>query len=453
MKKLLSIILVLVMVLSLSACGGQAEPEKKEEKKTEAKQEEKKTEAKKEEKTEAKKEEPKETVKLAVSIWDEGQRPGLEKIMEAFTAKTGIETEIQVIGWGDYWTLLASGASGGQLPDVFWMHSNESQKYMENDLLLDITDQIAASETIDLTNYPDQIMGLYTSNDRYYAVPKDIDTIALWYNKTMFDEAGLKYPDKTWTYDDLYEAAKKLTKADGSQFGFSSGVDANQTGYYNYIYSNGGSVISEDKTMSKWNDPKTVEAMEFYEKLVKEKIMPPLEVMSENKDHVLLQSGKVAMITTGSWMLAGFKENDFMKEHCDVAVMPMAKDGHRASIYNGLGWAAAANTEHPEEAWKLLEFLGSKEAQEMQAQLGVTMSAYKGTSKDWVKSTDLYSIEAYLFMLDEVEDMVIRPYSRNTVAWEGMSIEELKAVWLGEKSANEVCDSIATQMDEILAEE
>ncbi len=458
MKKLLSIILTIVMVLSLAACGSSEEKksddtDKTTQKKEEVKKEDKTTKKEEAKKEETKKEEKKDGVKLSVSIWDEGQRAGLEKIMEAFTAKTGIEAEIQVIGWNDYWTLLASGASGGQLPDVFWMHSNESQKYMENDILLDLTDKIAKSEDIDLANYPDQIMGLYTLNDKYYAVPKDIDTIALWYNKTMFDEAGIEYPNENWTYDDLYEAAKKLTKADGSVYGISSNVDQNQTGYYNYIYSNGGSVISDDKTKSMWNDPKTVEAMELYGKMAKEKIMPPLEVMSENKDHVLFQSGKVAMITTGSWMLAGFKENDYMKKNCDIAVMPKAKDGHRASIYNGLGWAAAANTEHPEEAWRLLEYLGSKEAQEMQAKLGVTMSAYKGTSKDWVKSTDLYNLDAYLFMLDEVPDMVIRPYSRNTVAWEGMSIEELKPLWQGEKTAKEVCDEIAKKMDEILAEE
>ncbi len=396
---------------------------------------------------------PAEDVKLSVSIWDEGQRPGIEKILAVFTKKTGIETAIEVVGWNDYWTLLASGASGGQLPDVFWMHSNESQKYMENDLLLDLTDKIASSKVIDLANYPDQIMGLYTSKGKHYAIPKDIDTIALWYNKTMFDKAGIAYPNDKWTWEDLYNAAKKLTKSDGSQYGFASNVDGNQTGYYNFIYSNGGAVISADKKTSKWDDPKTVEAMDLYAKMAKEGIMPSQEILAENKDHVLMQSGKVAMITTGSWMLAGFKENEYMKKNCDIAVMPTAKDGHRASIYNGLGWAAAANTKHPEEAWKLLEFLGSKEAQEMQAKLGVTMSAYKGTSSEWAKSTDLYNLDAYLFMLDNVKDMVIRPYSRNTVAWEGMSIEKLIPVWQGKKSAKAACKEIAKEMNIMLSEE
>lgn len=64
--------------------------------------------------------------KLTVAIWDNGQQPGLQEILNDFTAATGIETQLQVIEWSSYWTLLEAGASGGDMPDVFWMHSNEA---------------------------------------------------------------------------------------------------------------------------------------------------------------------------------------------------------------------------------------------------------------------------------------------------------------------------------------
>lgn len=108
------------------------------------------------------------------------------------------------------------------------MHSNESERYMSNDMLLDLTDKIAESDKIDPENYPEDIWGLYTYDDKYYAVPKDVDTIALWYNKTMFDEAGLAYPTADWTWDDVSEAAKKLTKDDGSQYGLAVRNDNNR---------------------------------------------------------------------------------------------------------------------------------------------------------------------------------------------------------------------------------
>ena len=230
-------------------------------------------------------------VELSVTIWDSNQEPGLTEIMNDFTEKTGIKTKVSVVKWDEYWTLLESGASGGSLPDVFWMHSNESQRYMSNDMLLDLTDKIAESSEIDPANYPEDIWGLYTYEDKYYAVPKDIDTIALWYNKKMFDEAGLEYPTADWTWDDVTEAAKKLTKDDGSQYGLAMGNGSNQDGYYNMVYDNGGYIINDDKTQSGWDDPKTIEAMQTMEGWINDGVMPSLETMSENGNDVLVESG------------------------------------------------------------------------------------------------------------------------------------------------------------------
>ena len=281
-------------------------------------------------------------------------------------------------------------------------------------------------------------------------MPKDVDTVALWYNKTLFDEAGLEYPTADWTWDDVTEAAKKLTKDDGSQYGLAMGNGSNQDGYYNMVYDNGGYIINDDKTQSGWDDPKTIEAMQTMEGWINDGVMPSLETMSENGNDVLFESGKVAMITQGSWMLAAYRDNEYTAANCDCVELPKsATTGRRASIYNGLGWAASATTEHPDEAWQLIEYLGSKEAQEKQAELGVTMSAYTGTSDAWAKSAD-FNLQAYLNMMD---DMVIRPYSRTTVTWENEDSEIMKDVFSGDKTMEEACKAMADQMNECLADE
>lgn len=389
-------------------------------------------------------------VKLTVSIWDTNQQAGLQEILNDFTAQTGVKAEIQVITWDEYWTMLEAAATGGSLPDVFWMHSNESQRYMENGLLLDLSDKITGSDKIDITKYPQDIVDLYSFDSKQYAIPKDIDTIALWYNKTLFDEAGVKYPDENWTWDDFYKAAKKLTNKDKGIYGTAWNTTNNQDGFYNIIYNFGGKVISDDKKTSGFDDPKTIEAMEYVGKFIDEGIAPDLQTISENKSNVLFEAGKVAMITQGSWMIPEFAQNEYANENCDVAVLPKTKDGSRKSIYNGLGWAAAANGSHTEEAWKLIEYLGSKEAQEKQAELGVTMSAYEGTSEAWVKSKPQFNLQAHLDMMN---DLVIRPYSKKTVIWEDMISEKLKAAWTGEKPMADVCKEIAESMNASLAEE
>lgn len=387
---------------------------------------------------------------LSISIWDTNQEPGINEILADFTEETGIKTKLTVVKWDEYWTMLEAGAQGGSLPDVFWMHSNESERYMSNDMLLDLTDKIAESDVIDPANYPEDIWGLYTHEDKYYAVPKDVDTIALWYNKTMFDEAEMEYPTADWTWDDMFEAAKKLTKDDGSQYGLALRNDNNQAGYYNMIYDNGGFVINDDKTESGWDDPKTIEAMEQVEEFIKAGIMPSMETMSENGEDVLFQSGKVAMVLQGSWMLATYRDNEYTAENCDCVELPKsATTDRRVSIYNGLGWAASASGSNTENAWKLIEYLGSEAAQKKQAELGVTMSAYTGTSDAWAESAD-FNLEAYLNMMD---DMVIRPYSKSTVTWENEDNEILKEVYTGDKSMADACKEMADQMNEKLAEE
>nr|WP_296010163.1 sugar ABC transporter substrate-binding protein [uncultured Blautia sp.] len=432
-KKVMALALASTMVFSVAACGGSKDDGGSSDA----------GDSKKEEKSEG-------GDTLSISIWDTNQEPGINEILADFTEETGIKTKLTVVKWDEYWTMLEAGAQGGSLPDVFWMHSNESQRYMSNDMLLDLTDKIADSDLIDPANYPEDTWGLYTYDEKYYAVPKDVDTIALWYNKAMFEEAGLDYPTADWTWDDLIEAAKKLTKEDGSQYGLAVRNDNNQAGYYNMIYDNGGYIINDDKTKSGWDDPKTIEAMEVLEGWIKDGVMPPIETMSENGEDVLFQSGKVAMVLQGSWMVAAYRDNEYTAENCDVVELPKnAATGRRASVYNGLGWAASANGKNTENAWKLIEYLGSEKAQKKQAELGVTMSAYKGTSDAWANSAD-FNLQAYLNMM---EDMEIRPYSKSTVTWENEDNEILKSVYMGEKSMADACKEMADQMNEKLAEE
>ena len=432
-KKVMALALASTMVFSMAACGGSKDDGGSSDA----------GDSKKEEKSEG-------GDTLSISIWDTNQEPGINEILADLTEETGIKTKLTVVKWDEYWTMLEAGAQGGSLPDVFWMHSNESQRYMSNDMLLDLTDKIADSDLIDPANYPEDIWGLYTYDEKYYAVPKDVDTIALWYNKAMFDEAGLAYPTADWTWDDVTEAAKKLTKEDGSQYGLAVRNDNNQAGYYNLVYDNGGHIINEDKTKSGWDDPKTIEAMEVLESWIKDGVMPPIETMSENGEDVLFQSGKVAMVLQGSWMVAAYRDNEYTAENCDVVELPKsATTGRRASVYNGLGWAASANGKNTENAWKLIEYLGSEKAQKKQAELGVTMSAYKGTSDAWANSAE-FNLQAYLNMM---EDMEIRPYSKATVTWENEDNEILKSVYMGEKSMADACKEMADQMNEKLAEE
>lgn len=386
-----------------------------------------------------------EKVTITYGIWDSRQEPGLRQIADDFEkANPNIKVDIQVTGWDEYWTMLEAAATGGALPDVFWMHSNEIYKYAVNDMLLEM-DAMIEQDSVDLSKFPKGLVEIYHINDKQYALPKDFDTIALWYNKKMFDEAGLQYPNETWTWDDLKEAAKKLTKEDKSQYGITTQL-VNQEGYYNYVYSNGGTILTEERK-SGYDDPKTIEALEFYFSFVHEGLSPMS--YKDGDSRAFLENGVAAMGTFGSWQLSAFLANDYLRENFDVAALPM-KDGKRVSIYNGLGNAIAANTAHKDEAWKFVAYLSSKEAQEKAAELGVAISAYEGTAETWVNSNKDFNLQVFI---DMVKDGQIRPYTNNTTAWEERAYETLKGAYTGEKTVKEAAAETAKMMNEVIAEE
>ncbi len=386
-------------------------------------------------------------VTISYACWDSNQADKLRKVADDFEAENpGIKIDIQVSSWNDYWTGLEAAATGGSLPDTFWMHSNNIYYYASNDQLLDLTDYINATDDIDLSKYPQGLDDIYSLNGKQYAIPKDYDTIALWYNKTLFDEAGLSYPDETWTWDTLKDAAKKLTKDDGSQYGMCAGLH-NQEGYYNFVYQNGGEIITADN-QSGYAEDATIEGIEAYFSFVKEGLSP--EIYDDQARAEAIQNGQCAMGLFGSWNLSGFAANDFMKENFDCAVLPSSNDGGRSSIFNGLGNAIAATTAHPDEAWKWVEYLSNEAGQKKQAELGIAISAYEGTANDWTNAYPDFNVKCYIDMVDYAQ---IRPYSHQTSIWEDKSYELLKDAYSGKEDVKTACEAAAKMMDEAIAQE
>ena len=421
-RKIVSMLLCATMAVGLLAgCGG-------------------KDEAKKESKTDG-------PVEISYACWDSGQADLLRQVADDFEAENpDIKIDIQVSGWDDYWTGLEAAATGGSLPDTFWMHSNNIYYYASNDQLLDLTEYIEKSDEVDLANYPEDLGKIYSLDGKQYAIPKDYDTIALWYNKTMFDEAGVAYPDETWTWDTMHEAAKKLTNPEKGQYGMCAGLH-NQEGYYNFIYQNGGTVVTDDNK-SGYADEKAIAGVEEYFSYVKEGLSP--EIYDDKARAEAMQNGQCAMGLFGSWNLASFASNDYMKENFDCAVLPASNDGGRATIFNGLGNAIAVNTEHPDEAWKWVEYLSSEVGQQKQAELGVAISAYDGTAEAWTAAYPDFNVQAFI---DMVEYAQIRPYTHQTSLWEDKTTEILKNAYAGKEDVKTACEKAAKQMDEAIAAE
>ena len=396
---------------------------------------------------------------LEVKIWDNVQLPGLQAIADLWTEQSGIDVNIQVVTWDEYWTLLEAGATGGSLPDVFWMHSNSAQMYMENDMLLDLTKYIKKSDVVKMENYYQGISELYSYKGKQYAMPKDHDTIALLYNKAIFDKCGIAYPDETWTWDDYYAAGKAITEAGNGEFyGAAMNTTNDQDGWFNIVYDFGGYVISEDKKTSGWNDENTKKAMEFVGKLCSD-VFAPQPLVAENGTDGLFRNGIAAMISQGSWMINSFYTDDHAADYA-WAVLPYydrngngaVDEGERCSIYNGLGWAASANAKNPDACWSLIEWFSSEEMQKKQAELGVTMAGYLGASDAFSGAFPGMNIDAFLKMESE-GTLVFRPYSKYTTRWSDQYQKGLVTAWNDPSQMNGILDKLAADMNALLKQE
>ena len=360
---------------------------------------------------------------ITVNIWDANQQKGIQEIADKWTETSGVKVNVEVVDWDNYWTLLEAGASGGTMPDVFWMHSNTAQMYMENDLLLDLTDYISKDSSIDLSKYYEGVKNLYTRNDgKVFALPKDHDTIALLYNKAIFDKYGVEYPTDAWTWDDMYEAAKKITEdSKGDVYGMAMNTSNNQDGWYNAIYCYGGKVVTDDHKGTTIGSAESKAGMEMIRKLLT--VGAPQSVVAETGTDSLFMSGKVGMITQGSWMINAFYtaegHNDYawaLLPYADLNKNGTCEKEERWSAYNGLGWAASAATSKPDECYSLISYFCSEEGQKLQAEKGVTMGGMIGISEDFANAFE--GMDVSPFIKAEEFSLYFRPYTRNTTVWE-----------------------------------
>ncbi|MET3287836.1 UNVERIFIED_CONTAM: multiple sugar transport system substrate-binding protein [Brevibacillus sp. OAP136] len=388
-----------------------------------------------------------EKVDLTYAVWDKNQLPAMEEIAKKFNESHGnINVKVELTPYKQYFTKMDAAAQGDSLPDVFWMNGPNIVKYASNDMLLPLDDQIKA-DGVDLNNYPKALVDIYTVDGKTYGLPKDFDTIGLWYNKKMFDDAKIPYPDASWDWAKLKEAAAKLTDKNKGVWGFAS-RPWGQENFYNVIAQNGGFVISDDKKTSGYDKPETIQALNFLVDFIKDGTSPTAQQMDETSAPQLFESGKLAMLYDGAWMVSEFAQNDYTKDKVNVAVLPKGKEN--TSVIHGLANVVAAKTKHPKEAWEFVKYLGGKDAAEIQASKGAAIPALNGTQDAFIKSNPNFDLKIFV---DQAATAKPYPISKNTSKWVQAETEYMTKAWSGEMTVDAAAKELAQKMNEMLSQE
>lgn len=359
-------------------------------------------------------------VTLTYGIWDKNQEPAMRQIADAFSeTHPDVTIEIELTPFADYWTKLRTAVSGGTGPDVFWMNGPNIQAYASNGALEPLAD-------LDTSGYPQGLVDLYTVDGTVYGAPKDFDTIGVWYNKDLFDAAGVEYPADDWTWDDYVEAAERLTDPDQGVWGSAAALN-DQQNYYNTIAQAGAEVISPDGTTTGYGTPEALTGLEFWTDQIAAGLSPTQEQMTDTSPETLFTSGKVAMYWSGSWSAVAYDSNEAVAESVDVAPLPAGPEGNQ-SVIHGVGNVVNAGGEHKDVAAEFAAFASSEEAATIQAEAGAVIPAYTGTQQAWVDAMPQYHLDVFI---DALETAVPYPASRNTSAWTSVQDEVLTQVWSG----------------------
>jgi len=386
-------------------------------------------------------------VTLSYGVWDANQVPALNQVVASFEkANPSIKVKIQVTPWDQYWTKLQAAAGGGSAPDVFWMNGPNFQLYASNGMLAPISDQIK-KDGLDTSVYPKALDDLYSLNGKQYGMPKDFDTIGLWYNKTLFDKAGVKYPDATWTWKDLQSAAAKLTNKSKGIYGIPAEMEGQQH-FYDTILQAGGYVLSPDHKTSGYSDPATIAGLRFWTDLIKNGSSPSLQQMTDTAPLQWFESGKAAMLYGGSWSVTEFKKNAYTADKVNVA--PLPKGEKQAVVIHGLANVISAKSVHADAAWKFAKYLGSKDAATVEAETGTVIPAYNGTQQAWVAASPNFDLQVFL---DATAYSSPMPVSQNTAAWNTDETKYLTEAWAGREDVAAAAAQLAGAMNADLAKE
>ncbi len=365
------------------------------------------------------------------------------------SANPDITVKVDVSDWDSYWTKLNTLIAGGTPPDVFAMDAPLYLDWQSRGALLNLQSYIDKTPGFLDDVYP-QTLQAYKLADGYYGLPRDFQTIVLFYNKDMFDAAGLAYPTADWTYDDLLAAAQTLTidkDGDGKvdQYGFFTDTWDMELFWSEAIWAYGGDIISPDHTKTLIGEGGARDAWAFIDGIYKAGVAPSPTTAGEYGAD-LFQSGMAAMTTIGHWAVPGYVQSGIK---FGVAPMPKGPAGAATSI-NSAGFVVAKDSKNPDAAFSFIKFALSEAGQTRLAELGFAIPVLKSVAEGDAYLKQPGDLDQKVF-LDSVAFARMKPVFKGYEEWAGVVGDGLIPVWDGEAELEATLVEVVAAADEVLA--
>lgn len=415
------------------------------------------------------------TVTLDYWLWDSNQQPQYVECAEDFTAETGIEIEFSVYAWEEYWANLNTQLTAGRAPDVFTDHLAYYPTFVQNGVLVPLDEYIAA-DGFDVDQYLPGLADLWKGQDgNRYGLPKDWDTVAMAYNSALLDEAGLtadEVESATWSPDDggtFEDLIARLSVDENGVRGDEPGFDpenvavfglsfdnpsnsaSGQTSWGNFARSLGFELLADGNpwgTEYQFDDPRLADTLDWFARMIDAGYVTPLADLQGVGFSELFNAGQVALAINGSWAISSLLGNDAIE--VGFAPLPEGPEG-RWSMYNGLADSITVDSEHPDEAWQWVKYLGSTACQDVVGEAAVVFPAIPSSLAigEQARIDAGIDVGAFLTYL-ETDSTFLFPVTTNfdqVTQAVGAAVDE---TLLGQRSAADALGDAQAQVDQIM---
>lgn len=383
---------------------------------------------------------------------DPAERTAYDALVAAFhAAHPDIRVTLQhTPNQNDYRRQLAADYAAGTPPDVSLMNHRRIGNFAAAGLMEPLGSYLEGSTVFQAEDFYPITLEAFQWQGSVMCIPQNISSLVVYYNKDMFDAAGVAYPDNEWTWDDFVATAKALTQdsdGDGVMEQYGLGTDTSFFRLVPFVAQNQGAIVDnvDYPIRLTLNRQVSMEALQWYVdwRLV-HGIVPTREEEAAMDSESRFIGGSTAMFLNSRRGTPTYREITAF----DWDIAPLPKGVQKAGLLHTDGYCMAAATADKAAAWTFIEFANSPEGQTLIAGSGRTVPSLMAVAESPAFLDPNVKPANSRVFLDTIPDLVRVPTIATWEEIERVASEELERAFYGDITVAQAADLMFTRTEE-----